>query len=289
MDRRRFLAVGLTAALASAAGFQRDRKFVRIGLVESLFADISENTLTASMDQFRQIMERETGHNGESVTVKDCWTLADELARKELQLGALSGFEYAWVREKHPDLRPLVVAVNQELYARSLLMVGPKSAVKTAADLVNQTLAIPKHTRAYSTLFLHRQVGGKGDNHYSGKTTKPENVEEALDDAVDGEVAAALVDSVSLARYKARKPVRFARLRVLAESPPFPPTAVIYQRGALDDETLERFRRALLNLNQNPDGREILLTWKQTAFEPVPEDYTRRLEEIAKAYPRPSK
>ncbi len=126
-----------------------------------------------------------------------------------------------------------------------------------------------------------------GIDRYFAKVTKPASVEDALDDVVDGVVAAALVDSVSLDRYRSRKPIRFAKLRELKKSPPFPPTPVLYQTGNLEEATLARFRKALVDLKRDVDGREVLTTWKLTEFERVPKDYDKHLEEILTVYPPP--
>src|SRR5205814_1156416 len=117
------------------------------GLVETMFRDIDDKTVKASIDQFRDIMEKETGHTGESVTIKDCWGVADQLVKGKVQLGAIHGFEFAWVRQKYPELRPLVVAVNQQLYVHSLIMTKAGSSVRDFAGLKGQSIAVPEHTK----------------------------------------------------------------------------------------------------------------------------------------------
>ena len=289
MHRRRFMGISVGAFLTAGFAFDDKRQQVRIGLLETMFPDIPEKSVKASIDQFREIMERETGHTGESVTLKTYVDVADQVVKNKIQLGALHGFEYAWIRPKYVDLRPLVVAVNQQTYIQAIIVVQANGAARDFPELKGQTIAIPEHTKEDNRLFLERlcKQTGEPPDRYFAKTTKPASVEDALDDLVDGLVSAALVDSVSLDRYRSRKPTRFARLRELKRSPLFPPTAVIYQTGALEEATLARFRKALVNLNRGAEGKEVLTTWKLTAFEPVPKDYDQRLEEIAAAYPLP--
>ena len=287
MNRRHFLGAGLGAALSCGAALRGRKEEVRIGLVESMFRDIPEKSVKASIDQFREIMEKETGHTGESVTIKDYTGVADQVMKNQVQLGALHGFEFAWVRKKYPDLRPLAVAVNQQRYVNSHLLALAKEPVADLSGLKGQTLAIPEQTKAYNLLFLERQCrkAGADIEKYFGKTVKPKNVEIGLDDLVDGLVGVALVDSVGLERFRARKPARAARLKEVLKSPPFPPTAVVFQQGKLEEETLASFRKALVELNRGATGQEILTTWKLTGFEPVPNDYDRRLDEIAAEFP----
>jgi ABC-type phosphate/phosphonate transport system substrate-binding protein len=289
MHRRRFMGISLGSLLTAGFAFDDKRQEVRIGLLETMFPDIPEKSVKASIDQFREIMERETRHTGESVTLKTYSEVAEQLEKDKIQLGALHGFEYAWIRPKHGDLRPLVVAVNQQTYIQAIVVVQANGPARDFPDLKGQTIAIPEHTKEDNRLFLEhlcKQAGEPPDRYFS-KTTKPASVEDALDDLVDGVVAAALVDSVSLDRYRSRKPTRFARLRDLKKSPQFPPTAVLYKAGALEQVTLARFRKALVELNRKPEGKEVLTTWKLTGFEPVRKDYDQHLEEIAAAYPPP--
>jgi ABC-type phosphate/phosphonate transport system substrate-binding protein len=283
------MGMGVGALLSAGFAFDDKRQHVRIGLLETMFPDIPEKSVKASIDQFREIMERETGHTGESITLKTSTEIAEQLVKNKIQLGALHGFEYAWIRAKYADLRSLVVAVNQQTYIHAIIVVQANSAARDFPELKGQTIAIPEHTKEDNRLFLDRlckQAGVPPDRYFT-KTTKPASVEDALDDAVDGVVSSALVDSVSLNRYRSRKPIRFARLRELKKSPPFPPTAVIYQAGALEEATLVRFRKALVNLNRSAEGKEVLTTWKLTRYEPLPKDYDQHLEEIAAAYPPP--
>ena len=113
------------------------------------------------------------------------------------------------------------------------------------------------------------------------------NAEAALDDLVDGETQAMVVDREALDCYKRRKPGRFGRLKELQKSEIFPDSVVACRPGVLDQGVLNRFREGLENAASNPIGRQLLLLWQMTAFEEIPKDYETILAEIAKAYPRP--
>jgi ABC-type phosphate/phosphonate transport system substrate-binding protein len=279
----------LAIVLASGAVFPADREVVRVGLVQSLFRDVPEGTVKASTEDFKVLMEKDTGHKGDAVVVADAGSLAEQLSQGKLQLGVFHGFEFAWVRQKYPRLRPLAIAVNQRKDVRAHVLVRADSPLKDFAGLQGKKLALPEGTRAYCQLYLERQCQkmGRDVKGYFEKTTVPPNSEDALDDVVDGIVQATLVDGVSLDRYQIRKPARFARLKELEKSVVFPPTVVAYQDGAVQEATLERHRKALVNLNTTAKGRQILLEWKLTHFEQVPKDYEQMLAESIKAYPPP--
>jgi phosphonate transport system substrate-binding protein len=260
---------------------------VRIGIVAALFRDIPDGTVKASAEPFRKLMESETGRTGEVLTIKDDSTVIRELLDGKVQLGVLQGFEFAWALQKKVDLKPLVIAVNQDHNLRALLVVKKDNPVKNLDELKGKTLGQPVHVKDHCRLFLARgleKLGQKPDTFF-GKTTNSPTLEDAVDDLVDGLVDAALVDGIGLARYEQRKPARFAKVRVLEQSVIFPATVVVYHPGTFDAETLDRFTKALLGAADNTEGKDMLTMWRLTAFEPLPKEYSRVLKEIAKTYP----
>src|SRR5207302_707113 len=100
--------------------------------------------------------------------------------------------------------------------------------------------------------------------------TMPSTIEDALDDVVDDEAQATIVDGVCLDAYKRRKPGRCEKLKTLMLSEIFPSGVVAYHPGALDEATIQRFREGMLNAHKEPLGRQLLTMWKLTGFEPVP-------------------
>src|SRR5262249_27611286 len=153
-----------------------------------------------------------------------------------------------------------------------------------------KSLALALHTKPYCRLYIERSSLARGRDwqKYFGTVSRPANLEDALDDVVDGAAECAVVDGVGLGRFKARKPVRFAKLRDVASSQPFPASVVFYRPRAVPADTLDRYRSALLRLPKTPDGKQIMLEWKLTKFENVPDDYDQALRNIAKLYPAPS-
>ena len=119
------------------------------------------------------------------------------------------------------------------------------------------------------------QARGKKPEQFFSKVAAPENIEDALDDVVDGNVQAAAVDRAALEAYKRRKPGRFKKLKEIAHSQPFPPPLVAYYGNVLDEGTRERFRQGLLNASNKDKGQTMLTMFRLTGFEAVPEDFRR--------------
>lgn len=273
----------------AAAGAPEPAAPVRIGMVSTLFRDVPPALMMAMMQPFGSIMQRMTGVPGQLVPGGDHDHLGKQLAADEVQLAVFHGIEFAWVRLKHPELQPLMLAVNQDRHLRCHLVVRDDCEAQGFADLAGKTLALPKGTREHSRLFLARNCRecGKDAKALFGKITVPSTIEDALDDVVDDEVQAAIVDGVALDAYKRRKPGRYAKLKTLVRSETFPTGVVAYRPGAIDDERLERFREGMTNAHKDPLGKQMLTLWKLTGFEPVSDDYEATLNNIVKFYPPP--
>jgi len=262
---------------------------IRVGIMASFYRDQPEENVKTTVESFRELMLAQTGFKGDPIKVENLDRLGDDLTNDRMQLGVFFGHEFAWVRQKHPELKPLVVVVNQIPYQRCYLLVQKDATVSAFGDLKGKSLAIARHTPEPCHLFLERKcqtAGAKMEEFYS-KIAHPDNVEAALDDLVDGTVQTVVVDEVALNSYQRRKPGRFAKLKEVEKSPVFPAAVVAYRPDKWNDADLKTIGDALLNAHQNPEGRQLLTMWKLTGFEPVPKDYEQMLRSIVKDYPPP--
>jgi ABC-type phosphate/phosphonate transport system substrate-binding protein len=262
---------------------------VRIAMVNSLFRDTPPSVIRVMMQPFAVLMESQTGLPGELIAGGDAAQVGQLLIEEKAHIGVFHGFEFAWARQRYPDLRPLLIAVNQNRLLQALVVTRADAAANGLADLKGKPLALARCTREHCHLYLeHRCFAyGQEPSHFFSAITTPQSVEDALDDVVDGVVQAAIVDGVSLARYEQRKPARFSQLKAIQRSELFPAAVVAHRPGTLDEATLNRFREGLIQANKGALGRQFLTLWKLTAFEPVPADYEQTLAEILKAYPHP--
>jgi len=199
-------------------------------------------------------------------------------------VAALQGFEYAWAREKQPGLRPLALAINVHRYPTAHVVVKRDNPVKDIAGLKGQSLTVPSSSPGLVYLFLERKAGAKLDDFFA-KVARPDNIEDALDDVVDGIIQVAATDRAALETLKRRKPARFAQLREVAHSQPFPPPVIVYQDKTLDDATLRQFREGLLGAGRKEKGQTMLTLFRLTGFEAVPADFDKILADTRKAYP----
>jgi ABC-type phosphate/phosphonate transport system substrate-binding protein len=282
------LAAVLAGPPAGGKGQQAKADILRIGTSGSINSEkgVKEN---AALETLKAFIKEETGLNNEILRLKDWRQLADRMAKRELHLGVFQGQEFAWAQQQHPELKPLALAVNVYPFPVAYVVVKTDNPAKDFAGLKGQSVAIAANGPGFLRLFLERQsaVGGKKLEAFLGKIVTPENVEEALDDVVDGKVQAAAADRAALEAYKRRKPGRFKQLKPVAHSEPFLPPLVAYYDSVLDPETLGRFRQGLLDANRKERGQTMLTLFGLTRFDPVPGDFGKVVAAVRKAYPPP--
>jgi ABC-type phosphate/phosphonate transport system substrate-binding protein len=283
-------ALGLAALLlipgAAARGRQRKLDVLRIG-TSGMLTGTSGAREKAGLKTLRGFIKEETGLANEILPQKGWQELTDKMVKGDLQVGVYQGYEFAWAVDKHPKLRPLAIAVKVYRYPAAYVVTRRDGSARTFADLKGQSVAIPATGEGFLRLYVERQSeanGQKADTFFSQVTT-PDNVEDALDAAVDGKVQAVVADRAALEAYRQRKPGRFKRLKEVAHSQPFPPAVVAYYDATLDRPTLNRFKAGLLGAARKETGQTLLTLFRLTGFEAVPDDFDRVLDETRKAYP----
>lgn len=281
------------AALSSSGGRAADEtpSSLRIGLIASLFRDTSEPLMQVIMRPFKALLETQTGLSGQLVSGGDAVNLGQRLKEGQVHLGVFHGVEFAWARAKLPQLKPLVIAVNQQPFLRAHLIVRAEEKIASVADLKGQVVALPHMSREHCWLYLERRCVPPGEKpiKYFRRITTPRDANYAIDDVIDGAAQAAVIDDTDLAAYRKQYPEYFAKLKVLQQSESFPCAVIAYYPGTLSEELLERFRTGLLGAKSSRQGRGMMQMCRITSFEEVPADYEQMLTDIARAYPPASK
>ncbi len=287
-----FLLAAWTAflGLALAQSQQEKIKVLNIGSSGSLTASSSNVKEEDAIETLRSFLKEETGMDNKITHEKNWQAVVDKLVKQELQIGVFQGYEFAWAQEKVPSLKPLMLAVKFHPYQRVYIVVKTDNKATDFAGLEGQTLSIPAASVGFPALFVEREALTKGKklDAYFSKISRPEEAEDAIDDVVDGVVQAAVVDQTVLDTFKRRKPGRFARLKQVAESEPFPPPVIAYKDKDLDTATLDKFRDGLIRASTRERGKKMLTMFHLTAFEVPPDDLAKVLAETGKKYPPPN-
>jgi len=260
-----------------------------MSISNTLFDGMTDKLITAMMQPFSALLKLQTGLDGELIQSGNGMQIADALEDNKLQLAVMEGIEFAWAREKHPDLKPLMIAVNKKPYGKTMLVVR-KDGAKSLKELKGKSLADFRYTRAFSRLYVDRRcrdVSGIPYKKFFGRCTTTDFAEEMIDDVIEGKVDAAIVEEVCLECYGRRKPARVRELRVLEESEKFPCSVVVYKKGKLDPKTRQRLNDGMLEAGKSAFGRQLMTLWQMTGFEAVPDTFDTQCRDIIKVYPSP--
>jgi ABC-type phosphate/phosphonate transport system substrate-binding protein len=254
--------------------------------VNSLFRDTPKTMIQIVAQPLKALMETQTGMSGHLEASAEAQALGKQLQDNQIDLGVFHGFEFAWVREKYPELQALLIVSNPQRF-QAHLVVAQDSKWTSCDDLKGKTLALPKRSREHLHLFLERRCacGCKEAKNFFGKIKRPADAEDALDDVAEGLTDAALIDYPQLEAYRKSKPDNYAKLRTLLRSETFPTGVIAYRVGGLHEVVVERIRAGLISANQTTQGRELLGLCRMVGFELAPADFNQTLAAIAKLYP----
>lgn len=283
--------VGVALVCAGDRGDARQEKpsVLKIGTDGTLTTEKGGREKGA-LGTLRRFIQDETGMKNEIDRQSDWRELAEKMAKGELHVGVFQGFEFAWAKEKYPELRPLALAVNVHPYLVVHVVTKANNPATGVAELKGQSVTIPIENQPVLRLYLDRQTkdGGKPESFFS-KVNTDQNVEDALDDVVDGVVTAAVADQAGLEAFRRRKPARFKQLKQVAHSASLPPVVIAVYGKVLDQTTRDRFTQGLIGANKKEAGETMLTLFKLTGFQAPPSDFEKVLTEARKAYPPPAK
>ncbi len=294
------LSISLTLLLAAASTSLSPRSTtatekgepdpVRIGMVQTLFADVPTPLVNLLTPPFKSLMKDFTGLSGQPGAGGGPFDIAKELMEDKIHLGVLHGVEFAWVSQKYPDIKPLMVAVSKYHSLKAHLVVRGDCECVEFIELKGKDIGVPFRAREHLRLYVEKscRVAGQCDpKSFFGHVKKPAHAEAALDDVLTGKSFAAVVDTLAWENYSDVKPGCYKKLKAMKESDAFPTAVVVYRQGALSDATLNKFRQGMIAANKNERGRDLMSMWKLTGFEDVPANYLQNCAAIMRAYPPP--
>jgi ABC-type phosphate/phosphonate transport system substrate-binding protein len=285
--------VGLLAlvAAASPAGAENPApngkaKEIRIGLLKPMFKDVPTALINAAAQPFKQMIQQKTGLAAEMEIVPGYKELAGAIREGKIDVAVFHGFEYAWVKDT-PNLKPLVVAMPNCGCVQACLVVHKDSKARTPACLKNQSVLVPKGTKAHCTMFLDRVRQKLPPADCCPLKANGHSIEEALFEVGGGDADAALVDISALKALETGYPGCFKQIRVLDESKPLPAAVVVYRDGALEAKIVDQLRDGLIDCVNTPAGRTFAMFWQLKGFSEVSPAYEEQVKLSLKAYPEP--
>jgi ABC-type phosphate/phosphonate transport system substrate-binding protein len=281
----------LILSAPAATAQEAKANVLRIGTSGTLTAQKADDKREAAvLSILKKFIKEETGLNNEIVHQEDWRALVDEMEKGKLQMGVFQGYEFAWAQAKHPRIKLLALATNGSRYPVACVVVKRGHPATDFAGLQGLSLDIPNTGPAFQRLFVRMQSQkyGKTLETFFSRIGSQDNVEDALDDVVDGTVQAVVVEQAALEAYQRRKPGRFKQLKEVARSQPFPPMIVAYCEQSIPLSTLLRFQAGFMEASKKASGETILMLFHLTAFEKAPADFGKILAETIKSCPPPT-
>jgi ABC-type phosphate/phosphonate transport system substrate-binding protein len=259
-----------------------------LGAPPSLFADLTPAQVKFINSEFPVMVKEFTGMDGKLIPRMTIEDTANKLIVGTDQFSIFQGVEFAWAKAKHPELEPLMTAIYHSPRAQAVLVVKKDSKYKSFADLKGAAIQRLKVGKEHITLFLDKAAGGDPGKFFA-KVDTTDNSESGLDAVLLGKVQAMVTDDASLNQYRDVNPGRYNRLAVIEKSSMFPSSCVAYVPKKVPDEVVQKFKNGMLKANESARGRDVMSSFKITAFQPVPAEYPQWLAEIQKEYPENGK
>jgi phosphonate transport system substrate-binding protein len=210
----------------------------------------------------------------------------DMLHLKQLDVGIVCSGAFSDARLDRtcePLLVPLLAGAGSTY--ESYLIVRTKDPAHRLEDLEGKDFVFTDSLSL--TGFIHPIsrlcAMGRTPESFFSKVSFSHSHDRSIAMVLDGSITAAAVDSAVFTQWKERHPSEAGDLRILERSEPYPAPPIMVQR-ALSAQDKSALRKALLDLAQTVEGKEILkkIGWK--GFEVPGAEYAGRLEKMRKLY-----
>jgi len=286
------VAAAIAATAESVAGQQLPGNVLKIGNSGGFTSSARDKQQEEGAQQsLSDFIKSQTGFNNVLTQDKSWDSLAQKMSKGEIHVGVFQGYEFAWAKAKYPKLEAIALPINlhRNPVAKIIVRKNKEASIKSFDDLKGKTLTIPANGQPYLRLFIDKLAHEKSTtaDKYFSKINTPENLEDALDDVVDGKDVAAVVDQAALDAFKRRKPGRFNQLQEIAHSTPFPPIVIADYNDVLSPETKQTLKDGLMMSHLLEKGQTLLTLFHLTEIVSVPRDFDKVLEETRKNYPPP--
>lgn len=292
--RRPLLVAALVLPLILSAALAGDRtkspaRVFNIGISDSLIR--GQTSSTAALIQVQPLAEvfAMLGSCRPQFQFDNPEGLAKSLNENKIQLAVMPGIELGWLGNKADGLTPIALAYTNDIRLRAYLITRNDEKAHKLEDLQGKKIALPRRLQHHTQLFLHTSIAKTGSQPmaYFGKSQIAPDVDAAIECVLDKEATVVIVDGLSWEVFQDRKPARAKRLKIIAESPTFPTSALVTKLGNIEPDQLQQLKDGLFTADQKPFCRQILNFWRISKFVPASPEYDQLVKNIVKDIPQP--
>lgn len=233
---------------------------------------IPEQQIFAQVERYEPLARYLSGKIGKKVKVvilPRYGNIADAFVSQGLDGAFLGSFSYILAHERH-GVEILVRPEDHDGTStyHGLVMVRKDSGITTAKQLRGKRFAfVDKETTAGYLLPLSffRKSGIRDYRNYFKETYFAGTHEDVIMDVLNGKADAGAAKNTVFERLAARDRRLAAELLILAKSPDVPENGLAV-RTDLDGKIRENIRESLLNMHNDPSGREVLNSFGANRF-----------------------
>src|SRR5262245_32518841 len=192
------LSVTLIVIASVAQTRAGDKDKYLIGVPKSFFRDVPAELLPLAGQPFEELFSERTGLKGTLAQESDAMTVARKIDAGELQLGVLFGHEFGCVREKFPNLEPIVCAVDRPQKVQAMIIVRHDCKAANLKEMSEPKLALATKLKDHARLYLDKL---RTDEMFAGdfKTEIVATVHDAIHKVIDGSADFTVAESASWA------------------------------------------------------------------------------------------
>jgi ABC-type phosphate/phosphonate transport system substrate-binding protein len=281
---RSLITATVAVVFASFAG-AADKDTYRIGAPRSAFRDVPPALVEFAGMPFQDLMKEITGLKGEIVQDTDALTVAKKIDEGKLHMGVLQGHEYAWAKEKYPDLQPLFCSIYRPKEIQAVILVRRDRKATELGDMKGCKLVLSGTLKDHARLYLEKRRADCDGSFCS--TEKASTVHEGIQKVIASEADMTVADIADWNHFQKLYPGPSKNVKVLAQSEVFPQTVLVYKKGTLDEATLTKLRDGFLSAHENKKAARLMTTIRIERFDAVPADYDATVAACLKTYPKP--
>jgi len=279
--------LGTLALLVPSLAIAEDPTTYRIGVSKSMYRDVPTELVRLAGQPFQDLMKAQMGLTGEMVPATEAMETARAIDAGKLHLGVFPGHEFAWAKEKYPDLQPLICSVYRPKEIHAVILVRYDCKATTLAEMKDSKLSLSPTLKDHARLFWERMRAEEMEGPTPCAPKKVANVHEAINSLIDGEVDVTVADHADWSYFEKLYPGPAKNVKVLARSEEFPQTVLVYKKGSLSEETIAKIRNGFLTAHENPKAGRMMKMIRIDRFSTIPDTYDESLRTCLKLYPKP--
>jgi ABC-type phosphate/phosphonate transport system substrate-binding protein len=274
------LALSLLPAASSMAEAPGDQ--LRIGFSSNAFVNVPRNDMKIAVQVLAKKVARKTFGSVESRIFDAISEIENELKAKKLDALAITPDEFLYLRQRMPVDPVMCTVAGSSHEVELLLLVRKDSGFTGVADLKGRAIALPMRNAQYGAIYrtwvetLAMKEGGSLDSFFSS-VTEAGSVSQTIMPVFFKKIAACAVTKQAFAVSAELNPQLAQELKVIAQIGRLAGGVILFRKD-LADASKEKTKQALMDLDKDQEGRQLLMLFRLNGLTPYRPEYMKSTE-----------